>query len=1074
MDGLETGPGEVHSNDLRAPTGPREWQSRPALRVFMFADIRGYTFFTAQRGAEAAAQLVARFRQVATGPITVNGGSIRDTAGDEILAEFASPRDAVRAAISLQDVCAEATLANPSLPLGVGVGLDVGELGGPGEGVSTDALNMAARLCAAARAGECLASPELVHLAGALAAVAYDNRGRVPLKGLGRRHVVRVRVSHPDRGREAALAPLMIGATERHQARRRRRVVIAGLTIAVVVAGSGTWWLARRTNSPPTIPAQTVGLIDPSGGRLLASVPVGLGPSGIAASGNDVWVANTAESSVSRIDQGTRSVVQRTPVDAGPVAVVVVGADLWVANSQAGTVSEISTQTGLPVADSLVVGNEPTAITAGFGSVWVVNEGDGSLTRIDPSGTTLPKTKFVVESPDGITTGLGSVWVSNRADGTVAQVDPDTMEVTRLFPVGSGPQGIVVSAGGVWVANSLDLTVSHIDPRTGTVTSDPVGDTPTAITSDGGSLWVTDAGDATVAQIDPSTAQVTRRLSVGSSPRGLVATGSGLWVVGQPMPSAAHRGGTLTVSYGGGFPTVDPALVYNPDISPTALSLVYDGLVGLHRTSGAAGYELVPDLAQSLPRPTPDGLRYTFTLRSGIRYSDGTPLQADDVRRGIERSFVQPLDPNNGHPQYLDAIKGAAACIHAPLTPCHLTAGVETNNKRGTVIIHLSRPDPDLLAKLTLPYASATPASAPQPQRNLGGPAFPGTGPYQISDYLPPKLDAKGDVVTDANGDAVVPGHLTLTRNRFFHQWSSVAQPAGFPNVIRWVSGASGVPDSIAVEDGVADLAGLGLKETAALHRQYPAQVLQPTSPWSEMFVLNTNRPPFDNPQARRAVALALDRTALAASAAEPAADIECRLVPPGYPGYQPGCPADAHVDTLTAAALAKAHIKTPVNLYIWPYPRFEAKAADLAKALGRLGVTVNIIARHEGYGQQGPTDPVPGKPVNMYGFAWGPDFPSVTQYYTPLFACPDRSTSMGAFCDPALDNMVRQAKADQFSNPGQASQLWKDAYSRLDAADVVLATGASPSSYLVSPRIRNFQASPLTGTPLLDQMWVQ
>ena len=117
MDGLEDGPGEVHSNELRAPPGPQEWQSRPALRVFMFADIRGYTFFTAQRGAEAAAQLVARFRQVATGPISVNGGSIRDTAGDEILAEFASPRDAVRAAISLQDACAEATLADPSLPL---------------------------------------------------------------------------------------------------------------------------------------------------------------------------------------------------------------------------------------------------------------------------------------------------------------------------------------------------------------------------------------------------------------------------------------------------------------------------------------------------------------------------------------------------------------------------------------------------------------------------------------------------------------------------------------------------------------------------------------------------------------------------------------------------------------------------------------------------------------------------------------------------------------------------------------------------------------------------------------------
>ena len=240
------------------------------------------------------------------------------------------------------------------------------------------------------------------------------------------------------------------------------------------------------------------------------------------------------------------------------------------------------------------------------------------------------------------------------------------------------------------------------------------------------------------------------------------------------------------------------------------------------------------------------------------------------------------------------------------------------------------------------------------------------------------------------------------------------------------------------------------------------------------MIVLNTNRPPFDDPQARRAVALALDRTAIAASADEPVADIECRLVPPGYPGYQPGCPPDANLDALTAAALIKAHIKAPVNLYVWAHTRFEAKATYLAKALRKVGLTVNVVARNEGFEQPGPTDPLPGQPVNMYAFAWGPDFPSISQYYTPLFTCGDLSTSMGAYCDHTIDTIVRQAQAVQFTNPGQASLLWQDAYRRLDAADVVLATSFAPGGYLVSPRVRNFQASPLTGTPLLDQMWVQ
>ena len=79
------------------------------------------------------------------------------------------------------------------------------------------------------------------------------------------------------------------------------------------------------------------------------------------------------------------------------------------------------------------------------------------------------------------------------------------------------------------------------------MTSKRVG-TPRRRSPARGTLWVTDAGDASVAEIDASTRLALTAVSVGSSPRGLVATGSGLWVVGQPMPSTAHRGGTLTVS----------------------------------------------------------------------------------------------------------------------------------------------------------------------------------------------------------------------------------------------------------------------------------------------------------------------------------------------------------------------------------------------------------------------------------------------------------------------------------------------------------------------------------------------
>src|SRR5215204_2212043 len=93
------------------------------------------------------------------------------------LAEFASPRDAVRAAVGLQASCITRTLGDPRDRLPVGVGLDIGEPADEGANRSAAALNVAARLCARAAAGEVLSSAELVHLAGPLDGLSYVDAG---------------------------------------------------------------------------------------------------------------------------------------------------------------------------------------------------------------------------------------------------------------------------------------------------------------------------------------------------------------------------------------------------------------------------------------------------------------------------------------------------------------------------------------------------------------------------------------------------------------------------------------------------------------------------------------------------------------------------------------------------------------------------------------------------------------------------------------------------------------------------------------------------------------------------------
>jgi class 3 adenylate cyclase len=127
------------------------------IRTFLIADVRGYTLFTQERGDEAAGKLAAKFARIAREGVEGRGGTLLELRGDEALCVFGSPRQAIRSAVELQERFVDETLADPELPLTVGVGLDAGEAVAVEGGWRGGALNLAARLCGEARAGEILA-----------------------------------------------------------------------------------------------------------------------------------------------------------------------------------------------------------------------------------------------------------------------------------------------------------------------------------------------------------------------------------------------------------------------------------------------------------------------------------------------------------------------------------------------------------------------------------------------------------------------------------------------------------------------------------------------------------------------------------------------------------------------------------------------------------------------------------------------------------------------------------------------------------------------------------------------------
>src|SRR4051794_902443 len=97
------------------------------IRTFLIADVRGYTVFTSEHGDEAAADLAARFASLAEEVVVAGGGELVELRGDEALVVFESARKAIHTAVELQRRFVEQTIADPSKPLAVGIGLDAGE-----------------------------------------------------------------------------------------------------------------------------------------------------------------------------------------------------------------------------------------------------------------------------------------------------------------------------------------------------------------------------------------------------------------------------------------------------------------------------------------------------------------------------------------------------------------------------------------------------------------------------------------------------------------------------------------------------------------------------------------------------------------------------------------------------------------------------------------------------------------------------------------------------------------------------------------------------------------------------------
>ena len=824
--------------------------------------------------------------------------------------------------------------------------------------------------------------------------------------------------------------------------------------VAVVVFGSG------NTARSGSVPADGAGSVDPLTGRVAVSVQVGSAPAGIVSEGGRVWVSNGADGTVTRIDVRGGHVDQTLTVGSSPAGIAAGAGSIWVANALDGSISRIDPRLG-QVVQRIRVGGRPVSVSVGAGRVWVADSDGDRVVGLDPTTGAVVRALALDAAPRGIAIGFGSVWVTEPLAHKLVRIDARDQSTVAEIAVGGGAGPVAVGADAVWVVNTLDGTLSRVDPVRNAVASvAPVGQAPEGVAAGPRGVWVADAGAGRLVSVQPQSGAVVRRYAIGAAPVVVTLVGDTPWVAAGEPVGLEHRGGTLRVSFSP-FANLDPANA--TDVHPAIWHATGDALVALADDSGVA--QLVPALAIALPEPTGGGTRYAFRLRPGIRYWTGAPVRPSDVRRELERLFVIGSD----HASLFDALRGAAACERQP-ADCNLSSGVLTDDRAGTVILRLTRPDPDLLFKLALPAARPVPAGTPRTQ--LSTAPVPSTGPYRVAALDPTK-------------------RLLLVRNGFFHEWSRAAQPDGYPDQIdirmdtyagRRVGSVLHGQSDVALEVATANLGDQRTRFASQLRRHDEAD--------TTFFNFNVRRPPFNDVRARRAVNLALDRTAIARRLGGPFISTPtCQVLPPRFPGRRDYCPWTRGapngrwhtVDLARARALVRASgtSGTEVTYLASPGDTLGRAAAPvLAAALRSIGYRPRI--------EEPPTWPGFGQRIsnlnswNVGSGDWIPDYPSAANFFGEFLACssfhpedPPRTTNSGGFCDRRLEHLIARAQALQTTNPVAADEVWAMADRRaVDEAAWAPMVNQAAVEFLAA-RVGHFTLDP-SSQPQLDQLWVR
>jgi class 3 adenylate cyclase/streptogramin lyase len=494
--------------------------------TFLFTDIEGSTKLV-RRLREGYADVLAEHQRLLREAFGRYDGREVDTQGDAFFVAFPSARGAVLAAVD-----AQRSLSGHAWPdsavVRVRMGIHTGQAT-PSDGRYTGlAVHRAARIAAAAHGGQVLvsqATESLLEDDVEELGIGLRDLGRQQLKDIDR-PVRLYQLEAPEL--QESFPPLRTLDSELRAQRRRRVALAAAAVLALLVALAAALLVRSRSDVPLVAAPNSVAAIAAGSNSLVKTVAVGETPSSIASGEGALWVLNSDEHTVSRLDPDTGEVVRTNAVPAGATEVAVGAGSLWVATNT-HSVARLDPESGLvtrtyrlPRSAGPVSAPRGTRVAGSGSTVWA--GGDGVLARLAPAGPSVSDSSCCGD----IALDRADAWATDTHG--VIRIHGARLDRTSRVALSFFGRHIALGPDTVWVTNQVDDQLWRIDPRTGKIVDViHVGTNPSGVAAGAGAVWVAN-GDGTVARVDPDDDRVVARIRVGGTPNSVAVAGDRVWV----------------------------------------------------------------------------------------------------------------------------------------------------------------------------------------------------------------------------------------------------------------------------------------------------------------------------------------------------------------------------------------------------------------------------------------------------------------------------------------------------------------------------------------------------------------